>query len=367
MLFVPVFVFAESLHSPTWGFKIDLPEGYEYTDGDGKDRFSFSGPAGAKFDIVVYKGSYAGVKELAEDVGKRLSNKGGLDFFTYNDKQAAVIELDFGGFSGWGLCVETGAASGSRPLLLALSYGPVANGDGLFAFHFSALDSIIPSEAEQRLPGPITEYSSPRGGQKQVSLAGGGSAVIYENDAEAAQFLVEREFKLLTHYLGTPLLQEAWRRYYRMIYRDSYDRITDAVSAVVSGLGGAPSISSGDEARLAFAKKALGFVQGFTYERHPEGSDFVNLVTAVTEGRGDCDSRSMLWAIILSSSSIRSAIMVSPSFNHAMGLVDLAGAGARFESYGIKWLVAETTVSVDIGLIREDLNDPSAWLGVAFE
>ena len=368
MFFVPVFVFAESLNSPTWGFWLDLPEGYEYVDGDGKDRFSFSGPAGAKFDLVVYNGTYAGIKEMADDVGKRLSNQGDVDLFKYKDKQAAFIELNFGAFSGWGLCVELGAArsaSGKQPMLLALAYGP-ASENGLLIFHFSALDSIVPSEAEKRYPGPISEYTFPRGERKQVPLAVDGlSAMIYENDAQAAQTFVEREYKLMTNYLGTPLMPEAWRRYYRLVYRDSFDRVTDAVSALARNWGGPPA--SGGEARRVFAQKALTFVQGFTYERHPEGSDFVNLVSAVTEGRGDCDSRVLLWAIILANSGIRTAMMVSPVHNHAMGLADITGIGARFEAYGVKWLVAETTASVDIGLIRDDVNDPAAWLGVVFE
>ncbi|MDR0377916.1 MAG: hypothetical protein LBH70_09000, partial [Spirochaetaceae bacterium] len=32
----------EPLASPTWGFSIDLPESYVYSDGDGRNRFSFT-------------------------------------------------------------------------------------------------------------------------------------------------------------------------------------------------------------------------------------------------------------------------------------------------------------------------------------
>jgi len=370
LIFIPVvvignLVFAEPLQSPTWGFKIDLPEAYEFAEGDAKNRFSFSGPGGAMFDLVVYNGAFPGIRELVDDVNKRLSNKGDIDFFEYNDKQAAVIELNFGSFSGWGLCVELVSENGgAKPMLLALAYGPAANND-LLIFHFSSLDSIIPSKDEIHYPGPISEYSFPRGEKKRVSLASGkGNAIVHENDAEAAQVLVEREFKLLTNYLATANLQEAWRRYYRLIYRDSFDRITDAVSVITRGLGGAPST---DEAKRAFAQKALAFVQGFKYERNNEGSDFVNLVTAVTEGRGDCDSRTLLWASILTNAGINAAMMVSPVHSHAMGLADVPGYGARFETYGLKWLVAETTANIDIGLINQEFNDPSTWLGIVFE
>ncbi|MCL2129653.1 MAG: hypothetical protein FWH35_04775, partial [Treponema sp.] len=116
-----------------------------------------------------------------------------------------------------------------------------------------------------------------------------------------------------------------------------------------------------------FADKALQWVQSFKYERDFMGSDFVNLVSAATEGRGDCDSRAMLWAIIMKQANIPSAIMVSRNYSHAMGLADLPGSGARFELEGQKLLVAETTTKVSIGLIGETVSEISEWLGISFE
>jgi hypothetical protein len=75
----------------------------------------------------------------------------------------------------------------------------------------------------------------------------------------------------------------------------------------------------------------------------------------------------MLWAIILSGANIRSAMMVSPHYSHAMGLADIAGTGARFDLYERKWLVAETTDKVNIGLIAQDVSDPQHWFGILFE
>jgi len=362
LLLVPVFVFSESLYSPTWGFLVDLPEGYEYVDGDSKDRFSFLGPVGARFDLVVYDGVYGTIEELVDDVNRRIGNKGDADFFDYHNKRTAIIELNFGDYAGWGLCVEL---SGSRPpILLALAYGP-ADMKEIELFNLSALDSICPSMEERYYPGPIMEYGYPRGEMKPVTLAGGISAIIRENDVEAAQILIEREFKILQNYANTPYWKEAWIRYYRFIYRDSWDRITNPVSALARQLGG--STTAGEDAGKVFAQKALAFVQGFTYERDLNGSDFVNLVTAVTEGRGDCDSRAMLWAVILAHADIRAAMMVSRQYDHAMGLAEVAGTGARFEAYGSRWLVAETTDSVDIGLIRQDVSDPAHWIGIIFD
>jgi len=365
LFFIPVLTFAETFYSPAWGFSIDLPEGYNYISGDGKDHFSFRSLHRVNFDIIVYNGAYKSVNELVDDLNHRLGNNGNADFFDYHGRQAAIVELNFGYYSGWGLCVTLAKSTGAdAPMLLALSYNGVENDMNLF--HLSALDSICPTAEERLYPGPITEYSHPRGNQKRTPLAVDGlGAMINENDAQAAQALIEREFNVLANYIDSPYWKEAWLRYYRFIYKDSFDRIADAVSVIVRGWGGLPSSDSAG--KRAFARKALSFVQGFKYERNLEGSDFVNMVTAVTQGRGDCDSRAMLWAVILSKADIRAAMMVSRKHSHAMGLADIGGQGARFEAYGTKWLVAETTADVDIGLIAQNINDAESWLGIVFE
>jgi len=359
------FVYAESLYSPTWGFYVDLPEGYDYIEGDGKDRFSFCSPNGLMFDLVVYNGRFNTMKDLANDITSRLSNRGDVDFFQYRDKQAMVMKLEFGEYDGWALAVELAAQASAKPMLLALSYGSKAN-KGMELFHLSALDSIAPTEAERRYPGPLIEYSFPRGETKNTALAVRGlTAAIHENDAEASQVLIEREFTILLQYLNTPYLQAATVRYYRFIYRDSFDRIINAATVIANNFG-SNSVAT-DIQKREYAQRSLSFVQGFKYERDLSGSDFINLVTAVTEGRGDCDTRAMLFAILLNQANIRSAIMLSHHFSHAMGLADIPGTGARFEAYEAKWLVAETTANINIGLIDQEQSDSRHWFAVLFE
>jgi len=351
------------MYSPSWGFFIDLPEGYEYVDGDGKDRFSFVGPEDLMFDIIVYRDRFNTIFDLVEDVNRRITNKGDVDFFEYNGKQAAVIKLIFGDYDGWGLAVELEKTS-AHPMLLALAYAP-SNKKDLELFHISALDSISPTAAERRYPGPLMEYSYPRGNTQNVRLANGVNAVIRENDAEASQVFIEREFAILQSYTNSPYLREASIRYYRLIYRDSFDRVKNAADAIARNFGGRVNLN--DQEKRAFAQRVLAFIQGFEYERDLSGSDFLNLITAVTEGRGDCDNRAMLFAIVLANVNIPSAIMLSHHYSHAMGLANLQGAGARFEALGTQWLVAETTAPVDIGLIAQDESDPQHWFAILFE
>jgi len=359
LIFLPTFLCAEPLYSPTWGFYIDLPAGYAYAEGNGSDRFSFHHPAGAVVDIAVYANVYPDVNQMSRDIERRLGNKGELALFEYGEKAAVLMELQFLDYAGWGLCVQLDGGGGTPVFLAALAYAP-AKQDGMDVYHLSALDSLAPRASDRRRPGPIMEFTWPRGQLQEVPIAGTGlKTLVRQHDAEAAQSLIEREFALMRRYASSPDWQEAWTRYYRAIYRDSRERIADAVVRLERNW------NDGD--RRAFATRALNFVQGFSYERDLSGSDFVNLVTAVTEGKGDCDSRAMLWAIILMQGDIPAAMMVSRDYSHAMGLADITGPGARFESEGTKWLVAETTGKVGIGLISQDMSNTEKWLGVLFE
>jgi len=364
ILSLPQTISAEAMFSPTWGFYIDLPEGYDFVDGDGKDQFSFEGPEGLLFDIVVYNNRFNTLFDLVEDINRKITNQGDVDFFRYNGKQAAIMELVFGEYSGWGLAVELSSTGVKPPMLIALSYSHKSK-KNFELFHLSAIDSISPSAMERYYPGPLMEYSYPRGEAKNIALANGKNAMIYENDAEAAQVFIEREFAVLQSYMNSPFLQQASSRYYRSIFRDSYDRIKNAADVIAHNLGGRPNLN--DEEKRVFAQKVLSFVQGFEYERDLKGSDFLNLVTAVTEGRGDCDNRAILFAIILANTNIRSAIMLSYHYSHAMGLADLSGSGARFEAFDTQWLVAETTAFVNIGLIAQEQSGTEHWFAVLFE
>jgi hypothetical protein len=391
LIFLPLIIlinslaFSSPLESPSWGFSLDLPEGYALTGGDRKDTFSFSHPDGASFEISVSysapaqrnetrPAAYASVEDMARDVKTKLNSSGDIETFDYRGKKAALLELAFSlqgadRMSGWALCLELALpnqapasnASSSKPLLLAMAYGP-AGKQGLDVLHISALDSIAPEWPDKLAPGPITEFSYPREKRVKASIYGlDCEAWIFEEDADAAQAIIDREFEVFRRYQNSPSWKEAWIRFYRAIYRDSFERLVDIAFQVERKLN-VPPLENRD-----FANQALKWVQSFEYERDLFGSDFINLVSSATEGRGDCDNRAMLWAVILKQACIPSAMMVSPTYAHAMGLADLPGLGARFEVNKQRLLVAETTVDVSIGLIGETVSEIDQWLGILFE
>ncbi|MDR1351752.1 MAG: hypothetical protein LBK05_00605 [Treponema sp.] len=384
---IPALLAAEPFYSPAWGFRIDLPPDMELQAGDGRNKFSFRSGENVVFELAAYDASrYESIGQMALDVKERLGSSGDISGFNYYGMDAALMELSFPGSKGWALFVELegagGAASagaapagaenqggGPKPKLLALAFGPAERAE-LQPLYLSVLDSVAPAPLFALAPGPITEFAYPRENRKQVRPANSRSqAWIFDTDAEAAQSLVDREFGVLRRYGSGPYWKEAWIRFYRAIYRDSFDRLRDI--ALVLGQEwargkDAPANGGSGAAAGAIPGQALKWVQSFSYERDLMGSDFVNLVSAALEGRGDCDTRSLLWAVVLSQAEIPAAIMVSRDYSHAMGLAGIDGPGARFEFAGREWLVAETTAQVGLGLINSETSDSGKWIGVNF-
>jgi hypothetical protein len=361
-------LYPEPFSSARDGFSFDLPAGYRQTAAPG-NSLSFSGPGGAAFEITAEPGRGDPGARLGRLL-RRLGAGGEPENFDYRGRGAALARLEFSregrAYQGWGLCVDRG-----EDLVLALAYGPGGTGQELLSL--SSLDSIAPAAADRFYWGPVTEYAWPRGEGRETALYNSGvTAVIAAGDAEAAQGLVDREFQVLRQYEASPQWQEAWRRFYRMIRRDSWERLRDALfqlerswsAGALLGRGTAGSSPGLPDRDLA--SRALSYVQDFRYERDLMGSDFVNLVSALTEGRGDCDSRALLWSLFLAQAGIDAGIMVSRDYGHAMGIADIGGPGARFPFEGREYLVAETSAKVELGLIGKSVSETGKWLGIKF-
>ena len=364
---------ADRLSSPTWGFHLDLPEGFELAGGDGKSRFSFvQTQSGVSADFVAYAaGRYADPEALAADAIGRLSATGDKSSFDYRGRAATVARIEFRGpagpTEGWLLAIELGppgSLAGGRPLLLALAYG-AAGTDRLDHIGLSVLDSLAPSAEDRLFPGPVSVFSFPAEGRESVRLTIGDTAAeapIDASDKAASKALVDREFAVLATYSNSPLWKEAWARFYRAIWRDAYDRLTGIAFAVERELGAGTDRPTD----RVLAERALAWVQDFRYERDLLGSDFVDLISAATERRGDCDSRALLFAVILQKANIDAILMVSRDYGHAMAAVRVEGTGAKFKHGETDWIVAETTAKVPLGLIGKNVSDTGKWLGIDF-
>ena len=383
---------AEELWSES-GFYLDLPEGYALSGGDGKTRFAFVDPAGGmEFDILLYEqGRFKGAEALAAESLGKLGSKGEREGFAYEGREAVFAELSFslGGAAKRGYAVfiagrpparggagnpggAGGGASGAQagpaakppaePHVALLAYSDQARFEAYADLVLSCLDSFSADRAARRAPGPLSQYLLPASAPTETKpLAfGGASLELPWDQAGADQCLstAAREFRVLEAYGGTEdLWKAAWARCYRMVYRESARRL-DRVAAELDRL-------LPDDPTDA-ARKLLEWVQGFRYERDQAGIDFVDPLTAAFEGRGDCDSRAMVMAIILERRGVDALLMLSRDYSHAMAAVDVPGGGQRFPFAGRDWLVAETTAKVGLGMIAADQADWKKWLGVEF-
>lgn len=410
-----------------YGFSIDLPEGFVYLEGDGSTKFSFGTPdESVKVDILVYPPSrFVNAKTGAAETAAKLSGRGTFSSFEFGGSDAALGELVFGSgaaaLKGYGLFVNDAspppAAGGAGPRaaadaydLVVLAYASAADYENNRDFVESAIDGLSANVSRRAVPGPLGAVARITAGAKgttplkTVTIPFGATAVSADwnpREGAAAQVLVEREYRVLSAYAQSPeLLDAAIARFYRMIFRDAapaLDKLSLALSAAWetgawSGTLWAPSLvassAASRSARLPPAKSAatsvagprfgaaaqprgyaealLAWVQGFRYERDPKGSDVVNPISAAFEARGDCDSRALVMAILLRREGIRSILMISLEYEHALAAVDAPGAGARYPFKDKNWLVAETTAKVGIGLVDQTQADPESWLGVDF-
>ncbi len=402
---------AEEFNS-SHGFFIDLPEGFALTDSDGTSEFMFTGPDGVTFvDLWVYDASrYASVAAMIDSMKKQQGATMAPKAFSYAGKNCALG--DFAAGSGTQtmrgsvfILDDTVQAADKKPGfdLILLAYTTTANFAGSKDFIASAIDGFSISDNFRGRSGPLSTWAKSSIAQTDDSVTqitfGKAALSIPWNKKSAAisQELVEREYRVLAPYGDVPeLVEGAVRRFYRMIYRDgahSLDRLSLALSqaweigayasgAYASGAGlslqfppegqgsknptattpryGAPADPRG------YASAILAWVQGFKYERDPKGSDVVNAISSAMEGRGDCDSRAVLMAILLKSQSIDAAMMVSLVHSHALAAVNAPGVGARFPYLDTKWLVAETTATVDIGRINQKQAGIEDWIGIDF-
>lgn len=382
----PLAATAEELWSNE-GYFLDIPEGFNLADGDGTNRFAFLSPDGRlEFDLLRYdRARFPKVEALAAETLKKLGSGGGSEAFIYEGRPAILAELDFklGGTQkkGYALFIEGRPAPQAAPGTAAPQQGsasalpaPAAERHtALLAYTdadkfpsyadlvLSALDSFSADKVAKRRPGPMSQYlfAFPPQRKEKKTLSFGETKLDLPWNADEAkeeEDLAGREFRVLQAYVQNEALwRPAWARAYRMIYRESAASLDELASRIDPLLPDDPTEA---------ARSLLSWVQGFHYERDQQGSDFVAPLDSAYEGRGDCDSRAMIMAIILERRGVDTVLMVSRDYSHALLGLDVPGGGQRFPFEGKQYLVAETTAKVGLGMIAADQADWSKWIGI---
>jgi len=171
---------------------------------------------------------------------------------------------------------------------------------------------------------------------------------------EASQLLIEREASILSSYRDPSLFGEAWKRYYQMIYRDTGTDLEDLTVQIMTLLEGRSDTEK--------AETLLSWLQDFEYGSTELFSDLLAPVSVLKTGTGDCDSLGLVYCHILNRIGIPAILMVSSEYSHAMAAVGLEREGAGFIFENRRYVVAEMTKKVDLGMISREMADMDKWI-----
>lgn len=354
---------ADILNSPTWGYAIDLPEGFILIDRQGNDRYLFEHEElPVSVILAAYpEGRYDSAYTALETSLASLMADYDVSETEWRNTDCAVGNFDFqldGELkTGWSVAATLPETSGH---IVVLCWCPQASASEFSQFVISCVDALCIDRGSWYEAGPVTSFAFPEEGRRQVSTVIDGKTVSFslaETDLEADSFVVEREYAVLCEYQASERWVTAWQRYYRQIFRNECGRLKQAAFAIRNALGVRKST---DE----LAQILLSWTQGFDYARELTYTDFTP-ATAIIQGEGsDCDGRSMLLAILLHHMDAKTCIFVSKEYNHAVFGIATEMAGAKIEMNGTWYTLGETTTPVKLGLIAASFSKTENWIGV---
>lgn len=375
-------VVAEQMGSATFGFSLDLPEGFVATQAaaDGRSYQFKHQFCPAEIIIRIYEPRrYQSAQAAMEDTLARLSAReqdiSQVEWRQSDCSLASYWMNPYGNheYGGWGVAVELPEQKGWFTML---SYAPTSDGRGNNPAHLleqlviSVIDSLSIDRGSQFGTGPITAYAFPSIESQPVQLDIAGRTVQTEiggDDIASQQFVIRREFDILVLYAETDLLIPAWQRYYRMVYRSAYQQLRRPAFDIYASIYDLDSVRTSENPRLALAQTVMDWVQTFPYERNFQDSD-LSAPTAVLAGTlgSDCDSRSILLAILLHHMNYQTVMFLSPAYQHAMLGVEVEATGAKMKVGDRTYMVGETTDQVAIGQVAASMSVEANWLPLTF-
>ena len=369
-------VFAETISDSVYGYSLDIPEGFELYDmSEDQMSYHFKHPNyPVEFILKIYdSASFQDSEEVLTYTLKKLSASMEIDNFSWNKNPKCSIS-DFSmildkKYSGWAVCAPL---KKQGAYVTILSYTTSETRQSCNPFIMSILNSLCTDEDYYCFPGIIATYAFPGEGSKPVTLQMNNitvSSEIDKSDVDAAQFVLEMEYSVLSLYAKHNLWKEAWQRYYRLIYRDSYGRLAQVSYDVLKTLLPVCQQSNPSNPELVYAQTILSWVQTFDYKRDNATSattDFTNLPAVICGQGNDCDSRSMLVCVLLRAAGLESFMLISREYSHAMTVFENPAPGQKYTLEGTdrEFLMGETTAKVTWGTIAKDHADRSKWIPV---
>ncbi|MCK5153551.1 MAG: hypothetical protein KAQ93_04265 [Spirochaetales bacterium] len=346
---------------------VNVPEGW-YVLENREDKVTFADPTdSAYFQLKRYPGnSFTSVGDLYSYVSGELGSSGDGEQFLFDAKESYFASITFESsgyyYMGYLICIE-----GEFEDIVLLAFSDEANYNLSHDFLLSSIDSFSLNESGLKNPGPVSQFYYPWPGRDKtinyLTMDSKKIPVSFDTkEIDTARILIEREARILVQYTNSNLSDSAWARYYKLIYRDNYNRLRRIARIAVS------EITDDFESLSSYEKSSmlLTWIQEFEYIRTGTLSDFMSPIDTVFEAAGDCDSRSLLYVMLLEYNGIDSILMVSSEYSHSLTGVAVEGTGAYYYYEGSEYLIAETTDNISIGLIDQAMADPAKWMGIKF-
>lgn len=351
---------AKEIHAADKGYYLDLPAGWQELDTRDTAAVSYVDPGHTTiFQLFSFPADYFNnADEMLGFIRMQLHAQGDGAAFTYSGMEAYLADLSFStkSYNSRGYFVFI---NGKKYDFVLMCFAQVAEYAKMHDFLLSCLDSFAVDAQNRRDPGPISQfyYGFPGKTQVTATIPFKEKFITFhydKNEIEATDVVINREARILSTY--PTVNNAAWARFYRIIYRDNYGRFSELSEKLSAYLAkAAPN-------RTEQAAVLLSWIQSFVYRERKSISNMTPPLEALLGHAGDCDSRAVLFLILLKQMKFDAVLLVSGRFKHsAVGIaVDAPGAVLTFRSK--KYVFAELTATVALGMIAREMADPSAWL-----
>jgi len=363
-LLTSVIAGAEELCIEEYDYFLDMPTGWRAYDVSDTSRAAFANSSlTAVVQVISMAGeSYQSADTMYEELRTEIGAEGDAAPFLFSGRDSVFSDLGFisngNKMRGYFIFIN-----GRKSDFILMAFCGIAYYEETHDFLLSFLDSFSPGSGEKYHPGPVSQFYYPfpgRDEQQTVLLINNrqGSIPYDQREVAATQVLIEREARILASYEEKENRVEAWQRYYRMIYRDNYHRL-DNLRLSLKNI-----FKTGGAGAADLPRELLSWVQGFSYSRTGTLADLQSPLSSALTGTGDCDSRALLYTMLLHHFKIDALLLVSSRYSHSLAGVNVSGQGARINFDDNSYLIAETTAQVDLGLIDRDMADPAGWIPV---
>lgn len=373
-LFINNYSYSEIFYDENNDFLLDLPENFQLQDSSFSDyeRKYLLKQKGSPVQLIINTINNSDYKDSAEallSVLFKLEAEYTIDSFLWNNKECYISDFSFNfneNFSGWAICAPL---KNSQNFIVTLCYTPSEEKQNWEQMIMSTLNGLCVDIDNLLTPGPILSYAYPRNNKTEINFKIANKNItssIDKDDIEASKFLIDLEFAVFLKYSKQNNWQNAWTRFYQMIYKDSYGRLENVYYDIIENIAPIAIEKNPHNSDIEFAQMILTWVQGFKYERDFDNADFTPLTAAICGIGNDCDSRSLLVSSILKAAGFESFILISNEYNHAMTCFESQAPGQKYIPAGSdrEFIMGETTAFVTWGKVPQEYSNKSKWIPV---